>query len=270
MSLKKIRWIIKRHPFLYLTRFKLLSRNTDIHGVNGRAYNNHNLKHDIPRIFHDVNYKIFKNNTFSSNLDLVKHLCIWLKSNIIGGPGLSEPSEVALRLMLDGSGGVCSDLVQVFNNFCVVNDIKVREWGCTKSPFVREFGGHSFNEIYCNSLRKWVLIDISYCMMFFNSLNEPLSVIELFQLLRNGEQPKYDTFYEINHETIEQVVAQNYFDLRITPFLIDKYSNRTYDQFLSYSGGYLPIFVIHFIIYLIGKSYCYYFPLNDYHKILKN
>ena len=44
-------------------------------------------------------------------------------------PGLSVPSEEALKIMLAGKGGVCSDMVQIFNNFCVINDIKVREWG---------------------------------------------------------------------------------------------------------------------------------------------
>ncbi len=31
--------------------------------------------------------------------------------------------------MINGEGGVCSDFSQIYSNFCVINDIKVKEWG---------------------------------------------------------------------------------------------------------------------------------------------
>ena len=125
-----------------------------------------NDKKDIPNYFTTINSKIFDKDEPIEDLDQVKKLTIWLNNNIKGGKGLSEPSESALKMMLAGNGGVCSDLVQVFNNFCVINNIQVREWGVTRAPFDNSFGGHSFNEVFSEKLDKWVLVDVSNCINF--------------------------------------------------------------------------------------------------------
>ena len=135
MIFKKILWTLKRHPFLYLARFRLLSKNSNLNEIKGITYNFVNNKEDIPKHFEEINSIIFEDGKPDSDLDLVKKLCSWLQNNIKGGKGLSYPSEEALKIMLAGKGGVCSDMVQVFNNFCVINDIKVREWGVTRAPF---------------------------------------------------------------------------------------------------------------------------------------
>ena len=76
-------------------------------------------------------------------------------------------------------GGVCSDYAQVFINFCIINDIKVREWGI-KGSSQAIIGGHSFNEFYSEELRKWILIDIYNCVFIINkSSKELLSVSQL-------------------------------------------------------------------------------------------
>ena len=266
MIFKKILWTIKRHPFLYLTRFKLLSKNSSINDIEKYTYNSINFKKHIPSYFYEVNKDIFKNGTPDTDFELIKKLSVWLQENIKGGRGLSEPSEKALRIMLAGEGGVCSDMSQVFNNFCVINDMQVREWGSTRAPFNRDYGGHSFNEVYCKELDKWILIDVYGCVLFYHYNNIPISVIELYQLIRENKQIRFETFNE-KRQIEEANIKRNYLDPDTTPFLICNYSNKTYDRFLKIFRPYIPVFMVHFFLYLLNKSYYYRFPLDDYRKI---
>ncbi|MFK7782427.1 hypothetical protein [Psychroserpens sp.] len=267
MSFKKLRWTFKRHPFLYIARFKLLSKNSSIADISNLSYNTTNKKTDIPAYFYEINNLIFKTKKPKEELEIVKQIAIWMHKNIKGGRGLSEPSEKALRMMIDGDGGVCSDMVQVFNNFCIINDIKVREWGVTRAPFDRVFGGHSFNEIFCTNLNKWVLIDVSSSILFYSKKSiEPFSVLELYQFLRSGEDVFFKTFNEA-HKISKANVENNFFNPDIVPFLICNYSNKRYDLLLKYSRPYIPIFVSHFILYVLNKSYHYKFPIDNYKNI---
>lgn len=266
MIFKKILWSIKRHPFLYLTRFKLLSKNSSIDGIDQDSYNSVNPKEDIPSYFYEINEQIFKDGKADNDLDIIKQISIWLYENIKGGPGLSVPSEEALKIMLAGKGGVCSDMAQIFNNFCVINDLKVREWGSTRSPFNKEYGGHSFNEVYCKELQKWVLIDVYYCVLFYLDNETPISVIDLYESIRKGKEVRFTSFnsqQKLDRDNIDNI----YLDPSTTPFLICNYSNKVYDNFLRYTRPYIPVFVSHFFVYLIGKSYYYRFPLDDYKKL---
>lgn len=267
MKLKNISWFFKRSPFLYLTRFRLLSKNSTIDDIEKYSYNNINSKEDIPNYFYEVNAQIFDKGKPETVLETVKQINIWLFENIKGGPGLSEPSDKALKIMLEGRGGVCSDMAQIFNNFCVINDVKVREWGVTRAPFNRDYGGHSFNEIFCEELDKWVLLDPSYCIMFYSEDNDkPLSVVELYQLVRANKIAEYRSFND-SKGIREKNIMRNYLNVNTTPFLICNYSNKTYDTFLRYTRHYVPVFVVHFVLYFFGKSYHYRFPLDNYKKI---
>ncbi|MFD2823343.1 transglutaminase-like domain-containing protein [Lacinutrix iliipiscaria] len=266
MILKKIIWVFKRHPFLYIARFKLLSKNSNIEDINGYTYNYINDKKDIPDYFKEVNERILKDYKPTNDFNLIKHLSAWLHNEIKGGPGLSEPSDTALQIMLSGKGGVCSDMAQVFNNFCVINDIPVREWGTTRAPFNVEYGGHSFNEVYSSELKKWILVDVSNSILFYSNTSTPLSVIELYQLFRKNEPIQFKSFNEL--KTIEDSsIKRNYLDPDTVPFLICNYSNKTYDAFLRFSRPFIPVFIIHFVLFVFRKSYHYRFPLDDYRKI---
>lgn len=267
MNFKKLRWTVKRHPFLYIARFKLLSKNSNVADIDGFTYNKSNRKKDIPKYFSEVNKDIFKEGKPHDEIEIVKQITIWMNDNIKGGRGLSEPSEKALKMMISGEGGVCSDMVQVFNNFCVINDIQVREWGVTRAPFNTSFGGHSFNEIFSEKLNKWVLVDVSASIMFYEkNSSEPLSVIEVYQLLRSDKDIEFRSFNE-KHIISKPNVENNYFDPDIVPFLICNYSNKTYDFFLKYSRPYIPVFIMHFMVYVLNRSYYYKFPLDNYKDI---
>lgn len=266
MILNKLHWTLKRHPFLYMTRFRLLSRNSNKEAIRSISYNAFNKKEDIPQNFYVINAQVFLEGKPDTDLALIKNLVTWLYHHSKVGPGLSEPSDRALETMVHGSGGVCSDMAQIFNNFCVINGIKVREWGTTSAPFNRSNGGHSFNEIYAKELKKWLLIDPSWGVLFYDQANMPLSVLEVYQLSRQGVPVQYRSFIE-NKVIEEDHVKKNYLNTDITPFLICNYRNATYDRFLKLARPHLPVFVIHFFVYLLGKSYHYKFPLDNYKKI---
>lgn len=266
MFLKKVSWFFKRHHFLYITRFRLLSRNSSITDVASCSYNQCNPEKDIPDNFKEVNAIIFKETKPTTDFEQVQQLSLWLNDNIKVGPGLSEPSDSALHIMLTGKGGVCSDMAQIFNNFCVINNIKVREWGTTRAPFNKEYGGHSFNEIFSKTYNKWILIDVSSCIMFYDKAGNPLSVIELYQLVRVNEKINFKTFN--SETTMEEIsIKRNYLNPDTIPFLICNYSNKTYDSSLRLFKPHVPVFMIHFMMFLLGKSYHYRFPLDNYKKI---
>ena len=66
---KKIIWLVKRHPYLYYTRFKLLSKEASQNEAITHTYNLINKKQHIPKSFHIVNAIILKGkvqmNTFN-------------------------------------------------------------------------------------------------------------------------------------------------------------------------------------------------------------
>ncbi|RED48348.1 transglutaminase-like domain-containing protein [Seonamhaeicola aphaedonensis] len=265
---KKITWLIKRHPYLYYTRFKLLSKDASQEDIKAQTYNLINKKQFIPKSFHIVNSIILKEKSHLNTFEKVLEIAEWLRLNIKGGSGLSLSSEKALQKMLAGEGGVCSDISQVFNNFCVVNDIEVREWGITSLPFSADFGGHAFNEFYSKEFDKWILIDVSKTILFYaKGSNIPLSVMELFEYNKSGRDVIYTSFLASN--AVDDSLISHYFlnDAR-APFLICNYHNKTYDAYLDRYQTFLPIFVIHFWLFLIKKSYFYIFPVNNIRKEL--
>jgi hypothetical protein len=262
---KKIKKILKRHSFLYYTRFRLLSENIKEEDVNQITYNDYNRLNDIPKIFFDKNKEIFKDEMPQKDLEKAICIALWLRQNIKGGPGLSLPSDKALISMLEGKGGVCSDLSQVFNNFCVINGILVKEWGITITPFNKRFGGHAINEIYSKELNKWILIDVSRCIIFYSTNQDlPLSTIEVFSA--NGNLKHLSL---LNVQKRDEQLQNYFYNPAATPYLIDAYQNKLYDRYLKRLKGLAPIFVIHFLVYMRGKSYKYKFPLSDYKELFK-
>lgn len=261
---KYIFWVFKRHPYLYFMRFRLVSKNVKEKDIINESYNLTNQIKDIPKVFFDVNQHIFESGQDLTDFEKIQKLSVWLANHIKGGRGLSMSSEKALATMLAGQGGVCSDMAQIFNNFCVVNNLQVREWGVTVIPFNSHYGGHSFNEVYCKELNKWVFIDVSKCLFFYNSLNkDPLSVIELYEFAREEEFPN-SCFFNKEHTFKQKIITDYYFNPQAAPFLICNYSNKTYDAFIDRLRPFVPIFVIHFLILALGKGYHYKFPINNY------
>ena len=84
-GLNKISWALRRHPLLYITRFRLLSKNSTIKKLDDDYYNIENNKATIPSLFYEVNEIIFKEGKPNSDLDKAISIALWLKKNIKGG-----------------------------------------------------------------------------------------------------------------------------------------------------------------------------------------
>ena len=261
---KPLNWYLRRHSLLYKIRFKLVSKNVSPMRIENFCYNSINHKKDIPLIYFELNQSIFPKE--KSNLsDFKKALKIaqWLRNHVKGGPGLGKPSGITLLKMMNDEGGVCSDFSQVYNNFCVINDIKVKEWGLkivSKDPSIS--GGHSFNEVYSHELKKWFIIDVAKSIYFYHlDSNVPLSVFELLDLKKENKEIQFTNF---NKKIIpdDQRIQNLYMVSNSFPFVITNYCNKTYDFFLN-KMAYFPESIIHGAVFLIGKSYAFEFPTNN-------
>ncbi|TDD75500.1 transglutaminase domain-containing protein [Flavobacterium caseinilyticum] len=260
-------WYFRRHPILYKIRFRLLSKRSCRDSIEDFSYNEMNKKTDIPKIYHELNSLIFKQlKSEITDLDKAKQIATWLRNNIKGGPGLGKSSATALRKMMNGEGGVCSDFSQVFNNFCVINDLKVKEWGLKiMSNDSAISGGHAFNEVYSKEFQKWVLIDVSKSILFYDvSPGIPLSVFEIVQRKNENHKISFSSFNDLI-TTENKRINDLYVTSDFSAFVITNYSNKVYDSYLD-KLTFLPESIIHGLLFLIGKSYTFEFLKNKENK----
>lgn len=261
---KSLNWYLKRHSLLYKIRYKLVSKNVPFDTIESFCYNDLNPKTTIPKLFFEVNLLIFKDQDEDlSDFEKATIIALWLKENIKGGPGLSKSSGIALHKMINSEGGVCSDFSQIYSNFCVINDIKVKEWGMKSlSPDPSISGGHSFNEIYCKKLQKWIMIDVSKCILFYNKNKDfPLSTIEYIRLKKEKKEINITSIH--TNGTFDQINVNTIFlNSSSLLFIITNYENKTYDYFLDKLNNF-PISFIHGILILLGKSYTFEFPVEN-------
>lgn len=261
---KSLNWYLRRHPALYKIRFRLVSKNSSIAAIEKFCYNDINKKTNIPNIYYELNNSIFlEKNIEFNDVEKVNKIAIWIRNNVKGGPGLGKSSERTLLKMMNGEGGVCSDISQVFNNFCVINDIKVKEWGIKNvSNNSKTRGGHSFNEVYSNDLQKWIMIDVAKSIYFYHDTsNIPISALEMMRLKKKNKEV-YFRSYNPQNQIDEKHINNIYLTSNSFPFLITNYCNKTYDLFLE-NLDFFPESIIHGILVLIGKSYVFEFPEND-------
>jgi hypothetical protein len=245
-----------RSPVFYRIRNRLLFKKVKPSELEELNYNKYNPKDSIPEIYFEINEKIFPTkNTEIADFDKAIHIATWLRKNINGGKGLGVSSDLALKYMLSGGYGICSDFCQIFNNFCVINNIMVREWGLQN--VVNEYEGHSFNEFYASEQDQWVLIDVAYGIYFKSKdeKNKPLSVTEVFRHSKLNLEKKM-LLYTKDFKLHSEILGKYYFSKYMYPFLVDNYHNKFYDNLLN-RFNFLPIPFIHGIAILLGKSYNY-------------
>lgn len=268
MSVKtKLKHILKRPLFLYKLRFILLSKFETKARVIELYYNNWNPISEIPKCFFELNSKIFPHQDIPKNdLKKTETIARWMINNIKRGRGLGLSSEDTVKIMTLEKGGVCSDFAQVFNNLCVINNIKVKEWGFKSiSKKIGLRGGHSFNEFYSKELEKWILVDTYKCIFFYKYNSDiPLSVFELFDALNENKKVIFKNI-DPNYLTDPIRVKDLYLSSISVPFLITNYHNKTYDYYLN-KFNFLPVFFTHGILYLLGKSYKFLFFREIYFK----
>lgn len=258
---KTLNWYFRRHPLLYKIRYRLVSKSATFDAVENFCYNDLNQKPNIPPLFFEINQLIFNGARKDLNdFEKATTLSVWLKKNIKGGPGLGKSSSTALQKMINGEGGVCSDFSQIYSNFCVINDIKVKEWGLknlSNDPSVS--GGHSFNEVYCKELQKWVMIDVAKSILFYDAnKGVPLSTLEYIDLKK--EEKEINIVCIHSNGAFDNSNANKIFLVSNSePFVITNYDNKTYDYFLEKLDSF-PVSIIHGLLVLLGKSYAFEFP----------
>ena len=261
---KKIKWLLTRHPMLFYIRFAMICRNHKGRSEDLPTFNDINKKDDVAPVYFEINSQI----PFEHGMDGFEKTLLmsnWLRHRIKGGRGLGVASDQALRMMLAGEGGICSDYSQMLNVFCLVNDIRVREWG-TVEKFYNPMHGHNYNEVYSEKFGKWIAIDFQK-NLWFHKANEktPLSVIELFNYLRQGNDVCYEYFSDwrcIDMWKIGKTYSKN-----SIPFLIVNYNNKVYDHYLNKYKR-LPPFVVNAMLILLGKNYKFLFVLDNYNTKL--
>ena len=258
---KTLNWYLRRHPLLYKIRYQLVSKTVSLETIENFCYNDLNQKTNIPPLFSEINHLIFSNETKDlSDFEKAEKIAIWLKKNVKGGPGLGKSSAVALQKMINGEGGVCSDFSQIYSNFCVINDIKVKEWGLKNlSNDSSVSGGHPFNEVYCKELQKWIMIDVAKSIIFYNGTKDaPLSTLEFIAFKKQKKEINIACI-QANGSFDDGNAKKIFLFSKSLPFVITNYNNKIYDYFLE-KLDFFPEPVIHGLLILIGKSYAFGFP----------
>lgn len=262
---RKIAWAIRRHPLLFYIRYFLMSKNfTDRNSDEIGCFNDINDMNDIPGIFFEINKNI-KVNTKEDEFQRALAIAAYLRNNVKGGKGLGLSSSATLQKMIDGQGGVCSDFSLIFNIFCFINGIKVKEWGCVERLYKGRFG-HTFNEIYSSKLDKWIAIDCHKGIYFTAYSSAPLSATELFQYLRSGNSLKYTCITDYVPKSIER--TKDVYCKSTMPFIINNYNNRVNDYYLNKYQNVLPAFVINALLIFLKLNHHFVFILDNYKKKL--
>lgn len=224
------------------------------------CFHNFNSLDSIPKLYFETNEKIGLDPSLDE-YDKALQIGKFLRTTIKGGPGIGLSSAETLQRMLANKGGVCSDFSQIFNIFCFINNIKVKEWGCIDRFYKTEFG-HSFNEIYSSSKNKWIAIDIHKGIIFNNESGVPLSTTELFSELRKGNHVEFKHYSEYlspdNHRT------PHVFSGKTIPFIISNNKNEVTDYYFEKYQNLLSPIIINSLILLLRKNHTFIFAMDDY------
>jgi len=262
---KKLFRVLNRSHILYSVRFFLIMIKPSSKLLVNESYNDYNSKKDIPKIYLEENRKIqerLKGNTF----ERVMLLADYLRANYTGGRGLGLSSDETLKIMKECKGGVCSDYSQVFINFCILNDIKVREWGTHDTVYENKMG-HVFNEVYIPELSKWVCVDVSKCIYFTDiKTGELLSAQQLIDMNVAGMYELININFFLAGKALQvsklNLVKSIYLNPGNLFFLVTRYKIKKMDRMMKLNRL-LPVPVLHFLMILKNDYYKYMLYIND-------
>lgn len=110
-----------------------------------------------------------------------------MRSNEHKGSPIRKNALQTYREITENRTGYCADFVKAFNSIAIASQVPVRQWGFAFTAFG---SGHTFNEIYDQSLGKWVLVDSFHSLYFVDAESRvPLSTMQVHdRLLEIGEQ----------------------------------------------------------------------------------
>lgn len=262
--LNKIKKKMLRHPWLYITRYALISKNgPKVYSDDLALFDQFNDISIIPEFFYKINPQI-NLQPQADELEKAKQIGQYLRSNTKPGPAIGLSPETTLKKMFNGQGGVCSDFSKMFNLFCLMNDISVKEWGCVDQLYQTQFG-HSFNEIYSTAQQKWIAIDVHKGILFEDKSRNYLSAMELFLYLRAGNELIVKHYSDYRSPKIERLpfVYATY----TIPFLVDNRNFKFISNCFRKNEKKHPKTLIDSWIILSKKNQKFIFVLDNYKKL---
>ncbi len=270
MLLKKVRRLLNRHPFLYRTRFALI---TDV----ASSKESFDCPSILPRHIASCVPSTFSKKIRSLKLDptdsfeSAKEIAFDLSNGHKRGKGLGRDSPTVLDLIYNGDAGVCSDYSQVYLGLCTAAGIPAREWGVTEDLLPEKHTlGHAFNEIYSNRLRKWIFID-AYRSLYATDKTTglPLSVTEIIDFTTAAVDYRIKFHYiDSSQRGLESYPHECiYLNPRNVYFLL--INNRIFEQdkFLARTS-FLPLPASHILMFLAGKYQKYMIYTNHHNEKL--
>ncbi len=263
--LNQIKKKMLRHPLLYALRYALISENgPPVYHDDCARFDTFNDASVVPDFFYEINSKMALDPT-ADELQKAIQIGIYLRSRSKPGPGIGLSPELTLQMMLEGKGGVCSDFSEMFNLFCLINQIPVKEWGSADQLYKTQLG-HSFNEIYSEQHKKWIAIDIHKGILFKDNSGNYLSVIELFNDLRAGSPLIPHHYSDYRAPKIERLALV--YAAKTIPFLVDYKHYKYISQCFRKYQKKVPKILIDTWIILNRKNQKFIFVLDNYKKIL--
>jgi hypothetical protein len=256
--LSSVKKLLRRAPIFFPIRFWLVLTKPLKKILEEENYNSYNRKEDIPKSFYIENekMKVVGNTTFDKALYIAKYL----KGNYPGGTkNLGYSSEKTLHTLQTKPEGTCGDYSQVFILFCILNDIKVREWGVHDKVY-KNTVGHVFNEVFLPKQNQWMCIDLHFAVYFKDKATQ--QVLSMSDIIKRTAEEREETI-EIAHflpvkdsDEGRDTVKKNYFGKTHLFFLITKYQNKKMDDELNRFSK-LPIPLVHLWLIFTGKYYKY-------------
>ncbi len=259
MSLKtQIAKLLRRAPVFFPIRFFLILTKADKKILENENYNAYNPKQDIPEPFYTENEKmqVQGNTTFERAL----HIAKYLKGNYPGGTkNLGYSSAKTLQILQTLPEGTCGDYSQVFINFCILNDIKVREWGVHDTVYKNKIG-HVFNEVFLPEENRWMCIDLHFAIYFKDKPNgQTLSMSEIISKTADSKEDEIEIVHFLpvkDSDEGREYIKSIYFGGTYLFFIVTRYFIKKMDDALD-NGGRLPIPLIHLLLIVKRRYYKY-------------
>lgn len=271
----KLGYFLKRHPILYSARFWLILKKPRKEDFLEEHCNKYVHRKTIPAEFSNE-VTLMGLDSDESALAGAKKIIRYMNKYYGKGRGLGYSTVENLKALKAGKGGVCSDYSSVFTAFCLAKNIKVREWGLVAN-LKYKIGtvnlGHSFNEVFCDRLNKWVLLDPFFGIFFKNKeTHSPLSATEFIDLHIVGrneiEQVNFINGRQLNIAA-QTKIDNSYFQENVF-FLLKDYDIFSQDKILRMHKR-LPLPLLHILLILTNKYFHYIIYLNSHnYHLMRN
>lgn len=256
--LSSVKKLLRRAPIFFPIRFWLVLTKPSKQLLEEENYNSYNRKEDIPQAFYTENEKmqVKGETTFDRAVYIAQHL----KGNYPGGTkNLGYSSVNTLHTLQTKPEGTCGDYSQVYILFCILNDIKVREWGVHDKVY-KNTVGHVFNEVYLPEQNQWMCIDLHFAIYFRDKTTQRvLSIPDIISMTADGNKDNIEIVHILPVKDSDEgraYIKSIYFGRTYLFFLLTQYHNKKMDDMLNRFKK-LPIPLVHLLLIFRGHYYKY-------------